>query len=79
MKFARYLRGQCVKTVDDDFKNTLDSLFDDTFTKEEVIKVLDDLKTLIVCDVEGEMCSFTHNNVLMLQQLFTQAETWHLR
>lgn len=79
MKFARYLRGQSIKTVEDDFKNAKSALFDDTYTRDEVEKILENLQTLLSCDVEAEMCSFTHNNVLMLQQLFTQAETWHLR
>lgn len=79
MKFARYLRGQSLKTVEDGFKNAKAALFEDTYTQDEVKKILDDLQTLLTCDVEAEMCSFTHNNVLMLQQLFKQAETWHLR
>lgn len=79
MKFARYLRGQNLKQIEHCFEDAGSGLYDDTYTKEEVKKMLSDIENIVRCDMESELINFAHNNVLMLQQLFTQAEKWYLR
>lgn len=79
IKFASYMRSQNLKQIKHSFKDIETRLFDDTFTKEEVQEILKDLEKLVVCDIESELISFSHNNVLILKQLFTQAEKWYLR
>ncbi|KAL0279485.1 UNVERIFIED_CONTAM: hypothetical protein PYX00_001031 [Menopon gallinae] len=79
MKFARYLRSQNEKQIEHAFQDAESRLFDDTYTKDEVQEMLLDLKKIVKCDMEADLISFSHNNVLMLQQLFKQAEKWYLR
>lgn len=80
MKFARYLRTQVLKQIEHTFNDVSDSkLMDSTFTLDEVKDVITNLEDLIKLDVEADFINFSHNNVLMLKQLFSQAEKWHLR
>lgn len=79
MKFARYLRSQNIKQIEHCFSNAESRLYDDTYTKEEVKTMLSDIEKIVKFDMESELINFSHNNVLMLQQLFTQAEKWYLR
>lgn len=79
MKFARYLRSQNIKQIEHCFSDAVSRLYDDTYTKEEVRNILGDIEKIVKYDSESELINFSHNNVLMLQQLFTQAEKWYLR
>ncbi|XP_071942061.1 leucine zipper transcription factor-like protein 1 [Antedon mediterranea] len=79
MRFARYLRTQNLKAVDSGFQDLKDSrLTEDTFTADEVTDMLDGLQVVLRGEVETELINNTHTNVLLLRQLFQQAEKWHL-
>lgn len=50
-----------------------------TYTRNEVEEILRSLLEIVRGDIETELIGFAHNNVLLLSQLFNQAEKWHLR
>ncbi|NXV92585.1 LZTL1 protein, partial [Calonectris borealis] len=80
MRFARFKRGLCLKTVDSCFQDLKDSrLVEETFTVDEVIDMLDGLRTVVHSEVESELINTTYTNVLLLRQLFSQAEKWYLK
>ncbi|XP_022185815.1 leucine zipper transcription factor-like protein 1 isoform X2 [Nilaparvata lugens] len=80
IQFARYQRGQNLKAVDLCFQDVLDSrLLEPTYTRSEVEDILRSLLDVVRGDIESELIGFAHNNVLLLSQLFNQAEKWHLR
>ena len=41
--------------------------------------MLDGLMAIINGEVEGELINTAHTNVLMMRQMFQQAEKWHLK
>ena len=53
-------------------------LTDETYTVDEVKDVLSDVSSEVCSDIESELTNSTHTNVLLLQQIFGQAEKWHL-
>ena len=53
-------------------------LTDDTYTVDEVGDALDDAASVVNDDVESELLNAAHTNVLLLQQVFAQAQKWHL-
>ncbi|XP_065053225.1 leucine zipper transcription factor-like protein 1 [Rhopilema esculentum] len=80
LRFARYNRGQTIKSVDSCFSDIKDSrLIEDTYTIDEVIEMLEGLCGVVKGDVELELTNAAHTNVLLLRQLFSQAEKWHLK
>ncbi|XP_017589974.1 PREDICTED: leucine zipper transcription factor-like protein 1 isoform X2 [Corvus brachyrhynchos] len=80
MRFARFKRSMCLKTVDSCFQDLKDSrLVEETFTVDEVIDMLDGLQSVVHSEVESELINTTYTNVLLLQQLFSQAEKWYLK
>ncbi|PSN46103.1 Leucine zipper transcription factor-like protein 1 [Blattella germanica] len=80
MKFARYQRNQNLKAIEYAFKDVLDSrLLEDTYTSEEVQELLTGLSQVVRGDIETELISSSHMTILLLKQLFEQAEKWHLR
>ncbi|XP_070536599.1 leucine zipper transcription factor-like protein 1 isoform X2 [Ptychodera flava] len=80
MRFARYKRGQNLRVVDGSFADLKESrLTDDTFTVDEVVEMLDGLEAVVRGEVETELINTAHTNVLLLRQLFQQAEKWHLK
>lgn len=54
-------------------------LVEDTFTVDEVREMLDGLQTVVRGEVEMELINTAHTNVLLLRQLFSQAEKFYLR
>ena len=54
-------------------------LVEDTFTIDEVTEMLDGLLEVVRGEVESELINTSHTNVLLLRQLFQQAEQWHLK
>lgn len=54
-------------------------LVEETFTVDEVIDMLDGLRTVVHSEVESELINTTYTNVLLLRQLFSQAEKWYLK
>lgn len=80
LKFARYNRTQQLRSVEGSFQDIRDSrLHEDTFTVDEVEEMLNGLQAIVKGSVETELLNAAHTNVLLLVQLFTQAEKWHLK
>ncbi|XP_078544287.1 leucine zipper transcription factor-like protein 1 [Lissotriton helveticus] len=80
MRFARSKRALRLKTVNSCFQDLKDSrLVDETFTVDEVTEMLNGLQVVVHGEVETELINTTHTNVLLLRQLFFQAEKWHLK
>lgn len=45
---------------------------------DEIREVLDDVSSVIAGEAESELINSAHTNVLLLQQVFRQAQKWHL-
>lgn len=54
-------------------------LVEETFTIDEVTDMLDGLQTVVHSEVESELINTAYTNVLLLRQLFSQAEKWYLK
>lgn len=54
-------------------------LVEETFTVDEVRDMLDGLQVVVRGEVEMELINTAHTNVLLLRQLFSQAEKFYLR
>lgn len=52
---------------------------EETFTVDEVKEMLDGLQAVVHGEVETELINTAHTNVLLLRQLFSQAEKFYLR
>ncbi|CAB4033104.1 Hypothetical predicted protein, partial [Paramuricea clavata] len=79
LRFARYNRGQCLRSVDACFEEYKDShVVEDTYTLEEVLEMLESLQSVVRGEVESELINTAHTNVLLLRQVFSQAEKWYL-
>ena len=57
---------------------TISRLLEDTYTNEEVEDILNNINEMIETEAESELMAASHTNVLLLQQIFTQAQKWHL-
>uniref|UniRef100_T1J0I5 Leucine zipper transcription factor-like protein 1 n=1 Tax=Strigamia maritima TaxID=126957 RepID=T1J0I5_STRMM len=79
IRFARFQRVQCLRTISALFSAVNARLIDDTFTKEEVEDVLKDVQITVRGEVESELINSSHTNAILLRQLFQQAEQWHLK
>ncbi|MBV95102.1 Leucine zipper transcription factor-like protein 1, partial [Eschrichtius robustus] len=80
MRFARSKRGLRLKTVDSCFQDLKESrLVEETFTIDEVSEVLNGLQAVVHSEVESELINTAYTNVLLLRQLFSQAEKWYLK
>uniref|UniRef100_A0A3Q0QTD0 Leucine zipper transcription factor-like protein 1 n=1 Tax=Amphilophus citrinellus TaxID=61819 RepID=A0A3Q0QTD0_AMPCI len=79
MRFARSKRVLRLKTIDSCFEELKDSLVEETFTVDEVREMLDGLQVVVRGEVEIELINTAHTNVLLLRQLFSQAEKFYLR
>ncbi|XP_023384790.1 leucine zipper transcription factor-like protein 1 [Pteropus vampyrus] len=80
MRFARSKRGLRLKTVDSCFQDLKESrLVEETFTIDEVSEVLSGLQAVVHSEVESELINTAYTNVLLLRQLFSQAEKWYLK
>lgn len=54
-------------------------LVEETFTVDEVSEVLNGLQAVVHSEVESELINTAYTNVLLLRQLFSQAEKWYLK
>lgn len=54
-------------------------LTEGTFTIDEVTEMLEGLQTVVRSEAESELLNTAHTNVLMMRQMFIQAEKWHLK
>ena len=79
LRFVRSKRGEALKAVADAFGGVVESrLLEDTYTSEEVKELLGSIEDVIRADIETELIYSSHTNVLLLKQVFEQAEKWHL-
>ena len=53
-------------------------LLESTYTVDEIEDVWNDLQSMVSGDVESELIAYSHTNVLLLKQIFEQAQKWHL-
>ncbi|XP_066436046.1 leucine zipper transcription factor-like protein 1 [Eleutherodactylus coqui] len=80
MRFAQSRRQLRLKSVASCFQDVRGSrLLEDTYTADEVSELLGGLQAAVLSELELELIHSAHTNVLLLQQLFSQAERWHLR
>ncbi|KAM3910807.1 leucine zipper transcription factor-like protein 1 [Leptodactylus fuscus] len=80
MRFAQSKRLLRLKSVSSCFQDVRESrLVEDTYTAEEVAELLSGLQAVVLSELELELINSAHTNVLLLQQLFSQAQHWHLR
>nr|XP_015210301.1 PREDICTED: leucine zipper transcription factor-like protein 1 isoform X2 [Lepisosteus oculatus] len=80
MRFARSRRALRLKTIDSCFQDLKDSrLVEETFTVDEVSEMLHGLQVVVHGEVETELINTAHTNVLLLRQLFSQAEKFYLK
>uniref|UniRef100_A0A8C9V854 Leucine zipper transcription factor-like protein 1 n=1 Tax=Scleropages formosus TaxID=113540 RepID=A0A8C9V854_SCLFO len=80
MRFARAKRLLRLKTIESCFQDLKDSrLVEETFTVDEVAEILDGLQVVVRGEVETELINTAHTNVLLLRQLFSQAEKFYLK
>lgn len=52
---------------------------EDTYTRDEVTDILNNIQNILIDDLEAELINILQSNMLMLCQLFQQAEKWHLQ
>jgi leucine zipper transcription factor-like protein 1 len=79
LHFARSRRGRCLKSVEVEFQNLIESrLVEDTFTSEEVKDMVSGLCAVVNGEMETELIHTSHTHSLLVAQLLQQAETWHL-
>ncbi|KAG8547271.1 hypothetical protein GDO81_028705 [Engystomops pustulosus] len=80
MRFAQSKRQLRLKSVASCFQDVREGrLLEDTYTAEEVAELLCGLQAVVLSELELELINSAHSNVLVLQQLFSQAQHWHLR
>ncbi|KAL4623420.1 leucine zipper transcription factor-like protein 1 [Arapaima gigas] len=80
MRFARSKRNLRLKTIDSCFQDLKTSrLVEETFTADEVSEMLEGLQAVVRGEVETELINTAHTNVLLLRQLFSQAERFYLK
>ncbi|XP_039267662.2 leucine zipper transcription factor-like protein 1 [Styela clava] len=80
IRFNRYKRSQRLKGLDHCFQDLKDSrLYEDTYTVDEVTEMLDGLLTVCRSEMESELLNSSHTSVLLMRQMLTQAEKWHLK
>ncbi|XP_061109498.1 leucine zipper transcription factor-like protein 1 isoform X1 [Conger conger] len=80
MRFARSKRALRLKTIDSCFQDLKESrLTEETFTVDEVTDLLEGLRAVVRGEVETELINTAHTNVLLLRQLFSQAEKFYLK
>ncbi|XP_063075582.1 leucine zipper transcription factor-like protein 1 [Engraulis encrasicolus] len=80
MRFARSKRILRLKTIDSCFEDLKESrLVEETFTADEVSLMLEGLQVVVRGEVEMELIHTAHTNVLLLRQLFAQAEKYYLK
>ncbi|KAJ3610966.1 hypothetical protein NHX12_020982 [Muraenolepis orangiensis] len=58
---------------------SLPRLVEEAFTVDEVREMLEGLQAVVVGEVETELINTAHTNVLLLRQLFSQADKFYLR
>lgn len=81
MRFSRAQRNLSLRTIHSAYKDIEhDRLKDEqTLTVDEVHEILADLWDSAKEEIDTELSHQSHTYVLLLRQLFMQAENWHLK
>lgn len=75
LRFAAYKREQHVGEIDAAFEETVDTrLLAEEYSESDVREILDSLASVLKADLGKELENASHTNVLVLNQLFKQAE-----
>lgn len=79
LKFHRKRRSEFLGEVTQIFDDNKESrLHESTYTTEEVVEILDETSSVIRSDLENELMYTCHSMAVLLRQLVSQAEQWHL-
>ena len=54
-------------------------LNDITYTDDEIREIIDHMEVAVSNEIEAELLNTAHATSILLQQLFSQAEKWHLK
>lgn len=81
MRFSRVQRGLSLRTIRAAYKEIEHSRLknETTLTVDEVHDILEELWDLANEEIDRELSHQSHTYVLLLRQLFIQAEHWHLK
>ena len=81
MRFSRAQRGLSLRTIRAAYKDVENSRLknETTLTVDEVHDILEELWDLANEEIDRELSHQSHTYVLLLRQLFIQAEHWHLK
>lgn len=80
IRFTRYQRGMRMRAVEFCFDELMTTQLDETtYTIDEVKDMLNNLLISVSSELEAELINSAHTNVLLLRQMFMQAEKWHLK
>lgn len=81
MRFSKAQRGLSLRSIQAAFKDIENSRLknETTLTVDEVHDILDELWEAAKDEIETELSHQTHTYILLLRQLFVQAENWHLK
>ena len=81
MRFSRAQRSLSLRTIQATYKDIEHDRLknESTLTVDEVHEMLSDLWESAKEEIETELSHQSHTYVLLLRQLFMQAENWHLK
>ncbi len=81
MRFSRAQRSLSLRTIQAAYKDIEHDRLknESTLTVDEVHEMLTDLWESAKEEIETELSHQSHTYVLLLRQLFMQAENWHLK
>lgn len=81
MRFSRAQRGLSLRTIQATYKDIEHSRLknETTMTVDEVHDIIEELWEVAKEEIDRELSHQSHTYVLLLRQLFLQAEHWHLK
>ena len=81
MRFSRAQRSLTIRTIQAAFKDIEYARLknENTLTVDEVHDILMELWESARDEIDNELSHQSHTYVLLLRQLFMQAENWHLK
>ena len=81
MRFSRAQRSLSLRTIQATYKDIEHDRLknESTLTVDEVHEMLSELWESAKEEIETELSHQSHTYVLLLRQLFMQAENWHLK
>jgi leucine zipper transcription factor-like protein 1 len=81
MRFSKAQRALSIRTIQATYQDIEHSRLknETTLTVDEAHDILNELWEAAKDEIETELSHQTHTYVLLLRQLFMQAENWHLK